>query len=71
MIQTQIIVHDDRDADAGLHHGPCSCPSQLVEAEWPVCDAFSAPNRMSNEQLYVETPPIKTPDINIYFKILK
>ena len=33
VIQTQIIDGDDRDDDAGLRHGPYSCPSQILEAE--------------------------------------
>ena len=50
MIQTLIIDGADRDADAGRRHGPYSCPGQLFEAERLVCDANSAPNRMSNER---------------------
>ena len=48
VIQTQIIDGAHRDADAGHRHGPYSCPGQLLEAERLVCDANSAPNRMSN-----------------------
>ena len=33
VIQTQIIDGDDHDDDAGLCHGPYSCPSQILEAE--------------------------------------
>ena len=50
VIQTQIIDGAHRDADAGHRHGPYSCPGQLLEAERLVCDANSAPNRMSNER---------------------
>ena len=48
MIQTMIIDGAERDADAGRRHRTYSCPGQLLEAERLVCDANSAPNRMSN-----------------------
>ena len=48
MIQILIIDSAHRDADAGHRHGLYSCPGQLLEAERLVCDANSAPNRMSN-----------------------
>ena len=33
MIKTVNFDDDDRDGDAGLRHGPYSCPSQLLVPE--------------------------------------